>query len=103
LKLLRHRAAQGELRQAIAWYERAQPGLGEEFADAVRAAFAAIEAAPERWPVWRSEARIRYFVLSRFPYTIRGGVTIVVAVAHNSRKPDYWAKRLRAMSKHRHR
>lgn len=97
MKLLRHRAAQAELRQAVAWYEKEQ-AIGADLAAEVRQAFLAIERAPERWPAWPKKPRVRRFVLNRFPfsvfYTIREGVVVVLAVAHQRRRPGYWLNRL---------
>jgi toxin ParE1/3/4 len=102
VKLLRHRAAQTELRQAILWYER-ERGVGEDLAAEVRRAFTAIERAPERWPVWPRHARVRRYVLRRFPfsilYTVHDSVALVLAVAHDKRRPGYWLGRLSTKAK----
>ena len=103
MKLLLHRSAQTELRHAIARYESSQPMLGSDFATEVNHAFAQIARAPERWPAWKPDGRARCYVLRRFPfsivYAIRNGVVLVVAVAHQRRKPDYWTKRLTSTAK----
>lgn len=40
----------------------------------------------------------RRFVFKRFPYTliyrVRGDVIEILALAHHSRRPDYWVKRV---------
>lgn len=88
------------MREAIAWYEKKQPTLGEDLAAAIGRAFAEIERAPERWPTWQHEPDVRRFVLARFRFTVsyllHRRVPFVVAVAHTSRKPDYWIGRLEA-------
>jgi hypothetical protein len=88
--------------EAAAWYEHERPGLGVEFEQAVDAALDLLEedivpllvypGAPGR----RGAKRI---MLRRFPYDIVVRETsqelIVIAVAHQRRRPGYWSSRLR--------
>ena len=89
--------AEADLSEAVAWYEARCPGLGLEFADVVRAALQTISANPERWP--RRTQNTRQYRLQRFPYAVvyleQADAIWIVAVAHQSRKPSYWAERLR--------
>ncbi len=86
-----------EYREA-ALYSQQRFGLGEEFIQAVEAAITTISGDPERFqPVG---AGVRIFRMRRFPYyifyqhsTADDSITIY-AVAHHSRRPDYWRKRL---------
>jgi len=100
-------AALAELRQAVAWYETKRPTLGEELAAAVSHAIAEIEQAPERWPTWQHEPRVRRYVLRRFPfavvYLMRKGAPYVVAVAHTSRSARSWLGRLEPRAKRKRR
>jgi len=75
--------------------------LGDEFADVVEAAAELILEWPEAPPPYRSSRRapmIRAWHLGKFPYqlvyTVRDGEILVVAYAHESRRPGYWAHRL---------
>ena len=93
-----HPAAQRELWEAIEHYEGAVPGLGLEFLESVERATNLLAAHPEageRYRIGRIE--VRRWPLERFPfilvYDLRPGV-VVVAVAHTSRKPGYWAHRI---------
>lgn len=87
-----------EYREA-ALYSQQRFGLGEEFVQAVETAIATISRDPERFqPVG---AGIRIFRMHRFPYYLlylhsasSDSITIY-AVAHHSRRPDYWRARLR--------
>lgn len=80
--------AKAEFRNAVLWYEEERPGLGDEFARAVRKAADLIASGPERWPMKNG---LRRYVLRRFPYTIAcrfaSDVVEILAVAHHSRDP----------------
>jgi len=49
------------------------------------------------------EQEIRRFLFTRFPYSLFYGVDeetiVVIAVAHQHRKPDYWADRIDNMKR----
>ena len=87
-------AAKAEFRNAVLWYEERHPGLGDEFARAMRAAADLISSGPERWPTRHG---LRRYVLRRFPYTIAyrfaSDVVEILAVAHHSRDPAAWMDR----------
>jgi hypothetical protein len=103
VKLLVDLAARAELRRSVAWYEEQCPGLGAEFAGTVGRALTEVEDAPERWPTWRLEPRVRRYLLQRFPfaivYVIRGGDPYVVAIAHTRRSPRQWLASLESAAK----
>lgn len=92
-----------EAAAATARYEAEKIGLGRQFFEAVEAAIDLIEEGiMPLLPVsgsTRSKGAQR-LILARFPYDIvvveRSHETIVIAVAHHSRKPGYWRKRLRS-------
>lgn len=93
-------AAQAELRAVVAWYEEKRPGLGGEFFAEVERTLELIERHPGLGaPVPRvpTERGTRRLPLRRFPYAIvyreREVEIQIVAFAHNSRKPGYWAFR----------
>ena len=85
--------------EAAAWYESERPGLGREFDHAVNAAIDLLE--DEIVPLTNlpSAAGAKRLLLKRFPYDIvvreLPGEIVVVAVAHQSRRPGYWRNRLR--------
>ena len=88
------------------WYEERRPGLALEFAADVGRALDVIAEAPftwARWPGVRREMNVRRFLLSAFPfavaYFIRHDRVVVLAVAHTSRRPDYWIKRIKDPSR----
>lgn len=88
--------AQGEVDDAVAWYDGQAAGLGQEFLDeldrAVRRAVAFPMSCPE------IEPGVRRCLLARFPYGLIYGVDgetmVVVAVAHLHREPRYWVDRI---------
>jgi toxin ParE2 len=93
-----HEAAEAELTEAVAYYDAKASGLGDRLLAEVKAATLLIEQYPESSPVIDDGVRAK--VLSRFPYTVMYVVEehalYIVAVAHQSRRPGYWADRLPA-------
>ena len=91
-----HEAADAELTEAIQYYDAKAPGLGDRFLAEVKAATRRIEQFPEIAPL--IEYGVRAKVLASFPYrlmyVIDSGELFIVAVAHGSRRPGYWAGRL---------
>jgi plasmid stabilization system protein ParE len=89
--------ARRELEEAALWYESREPGLGQRFAREVARVVEHIAAHPLLWRErpggWR---RVNCPV---FPYYvaffIRGETIYIAAVAHNHRRPGYWAPRMR--------
>jgi toxin ParE1/3/4 len=91
-----HEAADSELLEAISYYNAKVDGLGNRFFAEVKFAAGYIERYPEIAPV--IEKGVRAKVLARFPYTLMYVVAeselVILAVAHHSRRPGYWANRL---------
>jgi len=88
--------AEAEMRAAIAYYNSQRAGLGDEFSTAVEQAVGAIVQSPKAFSPHGSEG-LRKFVMKRFPYYIfylelDSGIWIA-AVAHQRRRPGYWAHR----------
>ena len=90
-----HPAALAETEEAQAWYQElsliAAAGFLRELSVAVQRA----AAAPERYPAGPSATR--RVVLDRYPFTAfyrptSDGV-LIVAVAHQRRRPNYWKSR----------
>ena len=84
------------LDEAIAWYAEQAPGLGDAFLIEVLKTLRLVEQFPQAWHPLTSE--IRRCRLRRFPYCVvytqDGPDILVLAVAHQHRKPDYWKSRL---------
>ena len=84
--------AERDIQSAYDWYESQEPGLGEEFLEAVRKRLEAIRDFPESCPIIYRD--VRRAVVSRFPYLVFYVVqptrVTVLAVFHHSRSPATW-------------
>jgi toxin ParE1/3/4 len=92
MELRVHEAAKQELEEAARYYQSQRPELGQEFLAELGAAFEQILAHPKAGTPVAGGFRRR--LLRRFPYSvfyrITGSVVTIFAVAHQSRRPDYW-------------
>lgn len=90
------RPAEAELVGAAQYYDSQREGLGRSFLDAVKATEIRIQRDPQLWK-YRSKP-VRSCMVERFPYRLHyvdeKDRIVVVAVAHASRRPDYWTKRI---------
>jgi hypothetical protein len=84
-----------ELFEAARWYEGQSSGLGFEFVAGVRRALRAITENPAGWS--KLTEYTRRYRLDRFPYWVvyqeRKDCLRVIAVMHQSRRPNYWRRR----------
>lgn len=96
-KVLIAEAGEEEYAASLQWYaersEKAAARFEAEFASALEA----IEANPGRYPTC-DDGRHRYFLLKRYPFQLiyrdtDDGRWLIVAVAHTSRRPNYWSRR----------
>lgn len=82
--------------RAIAWHAVKRPGLGEQFVSAVEAAIQRALEAPETGSPHLYGTR--RMLVDRFHYDViyitREPLVVIVAVAHQRRRPGYWRKRL---------
>jgi len=96
MRLRSHPGARRDFNLAIDWYiaEAGKP-TAANFAADVEQLRSLILDNPRIGTPGRSDTRS--FVFKRFPYTliyrVRGDVLEVLALAHHSRRPGYWAKR----------
>ena len=92
MKVLFSKYARQELLDAVCYYELEYPGLGRRFKEEVRKAAVRISEYPMAWSLERGE--VRKCLLHKFPYkllySIENNHILVLAVAHQHRKPDYW-------------
>lgn len=96
-----HPEAASELREAARWYEVEQQDLGDNFMaeieDAVRNVLDWPRAAPV-FPGWNEEPVVYSKHVRVFPYRVLYYLTetsvVIVAYAHNRRKPRYWEHRV---------
>ncbi len=91
-----HPQAEIEFDHSIEFYEVRQKGLGLDLEREVISAISTIVEDPQRWPIYKFS--LRKYILNRFPFIIYyldlPGHIWIVAIAHGSRMPEYWKKRI---------
>ena len=99
MKLRFHRLAVEEIDHEVDYYESRKSGLGAELEDEIEGVLAMILEFPLAAPQWKDRSDRRVAVLPRFPFTmpyqIIGSEIVVLALAHSSRRPNYWSRRRR--------
>ncbi len=92
MRVIFTKLASQELEDAVRFYELEYSWLGRKFKEEVRKAALRIAAYPEGWSTERGN--IRKCLLHKFPYKLLYAVDenhiLIIAVAHQHRKPDYW-------------
>lgn len=91
-----HRRAAAELIESARFYDQRRAGLGDEFLSAVDAVLELIRSQPElgrRGLMGTLNLRTKRFPL-RVVYELQPDRIWIVAVAHLSRRPGYWTRRL---------
>lgn len=92
-----HPDALGDLRDAGAFYrEQAGTSLSQSFLGEVEQSINLLLQHPGLGSPWRGRGRRRY-LMKHFPYslvyTVASDEIRILAVAHHSRRPGYWAHR----------
>jgi len=91
-----HPGARAEADASFDYYRERSIGAAEAFFAELTRGLDQIEVAAERWPEYLYGTRC--YLLRRFPFVIVYRPTAeqieIVAVAHASRRPGYWASRL---------
>ena len=91
-----HLEAEAEFRGAISYYESQREGLGGEYRSEIEAAVSRIQRNPAAFSPYDARGTCRCRV-QRFPYTIHfvefEAYIWIASVAHNRRRPNYWAAR----------
>jgi plasmid stabilization system protein ParE len=90
-----HPEADAEFEEASLFYESRMAGLGRSLAAEIESTISLIREFPEAGsPVGTSHRRA---VVARFPYSVvyrqYPDFIVVVAVAHQRRRPGYWRRR----------
>ena len=96
-----HPNAEEELYRAAAAYEERRSDLGFALLAEVDRWLDVLQETPVTWPLWpdapRTNPPIRRVLLRRFPFAIAYQVhddrIVLLAIAHTSRRPFYWAER----------
>jgi len=87
-----------EYEAAAVWYDDHSPGAGDGFADAIERAELLIAETPRAWPQWSgARAGVRRYLIPGLLYSIAyevvGDEIVILAVAHQRRRPGYWFNR----------
>jgi toxin ParE1/3/4 len=91
-----HRLAAQEYRAAKHWYREHSLDASQRFCLAVDRAVDRISEVGGSLPILREP--YRYLRVPRFPYVLvfrfnEDNAVLIVAVAHTSRRPEYWRRR----------
>jgi len=90
--------AEGEMNFSAQYYNQQAPGLGFDFLEEIERSLKLIVESPERWAA--SKENIRKYNVRRFPFSIYYAYekdedkVLIIAVAHQKRKPEYWKGRI---------
>jgi plasmid stabilization system protein ParE len=94
MKIFFSKFAKKELDDAFAYYETEQLGLGFLFKNEIKSSLKRITEHPDAWSIEINE--VRKALLHRFPYKILYSIEkdciLILAIAHQHRKPDYWIR-----------
>ena len=101
MRLKLHPEAENELFEAAAWYDDQLEGLGDDLVAEMGSWLEVIAEEPGMWPRWPKSPDaippIQRVLARRFPYAIAyqtySEYVAILAFAHTSRRPFYWADR----------
>jgi hypothetical protein len=78
--------AEEEMLEAASYYQSQADGLGNDY----------LSEAPDAWPILEHDLRRR--LVRRFPFSVFYKIDpeeiVIIAVAHQRKKPGYWRKRI---------
>jgi len=90
-----HPDADSEMMAAAAYYEAQQEDLGKRFLSVVQDSLNHIQINPNLYPIVHLD--VRRCMTKTFPFNVLFRITpdqtIIMAVMHQSRHPDYWKNR----------
>jgi len=91
-----HPEVTNDIKGSYLWYEDKLQGLGDRFLNELEDGYTAIQNFPDTWANF--QYGFKRYILNKFPFSILYKVTdekiVVVAVMHNSRRPNYWLDRI---------
>ena len=92
MKFIFHPKLQQDVSNSYQWYEDRAKGLGEDLLSEIKDGYSFINEFPESCPI--VQKNYHRFILSKFPfsivYRINKNNIYVVAIMHNSRRPNSW-------------
>lgn len=91
--------AQDEIEYCLRRYESETPGLGDRLWDEILSVIDLISNYPDIGKSIRRVPSVRRFPLHHYPFVLiyrrRADHIQIVALAHTSRRPNYWRERLK--------
>lgn len=98
---IEHPEATEEQLDAVRYYHGERAGLGDDLVERFRVAVRDIVDSPDAWPPvpgWDEDPLIRSRRVGVFPYRVvyylRGDEVVILAYAHDRRRPGYWRHRI---------
>jgi plasmid stabilization system protein ParE len=102
-RLRYHAAAAEEAEQAAAWYFAERTALGLDFERELSVAVSLLRQSPipsTPYPRLPKKLGVHKITFKRFPYNLvfveRDNSLLILAIAHQARRPGYWKRRLRS-------
>ena len=96
MKVRFHPEARSEHLVAARYYEKEEAGLGSRYFAGIEQSVRRIGKSPRSFPVYKGS--FRRIHVGKFPYTLFFSIepdsVLIVAVAHQSREPEYWLDRV---------
>lgn len=96
MKYLWDEGALDDLEEATRFYFQQDPSVEIRFAECIDKAIDQVTSRPYSWPILESD--VRRFVVEIFPYSLLYSIVsdhvLILAVAHQSRHPDFWKDRI---------
>ena len=89
--------AKEDIKNASAWYNKKQKGLGKQFSQSVRKTVSFIKNNPLTFSTRYENTKTA--IIERFPYMLHYSIDdvkkiiVISAILHTSRNPDIWTKR----------
>ena len=87
--------AEAEIGEAFRWYMERSPIAADAFRAEIFEAIDGLRESADSWPL--DDDGVSRYVLRHFPYTVHYEIlderAIVLAVAHQRRRPGYWHER----------
>jgi len=89
-------AAEEEFAESALFYIEESPQAALDFEKKIDKAISLIAEAPNRYPIYESDIRVKS--VKTFPfsiyYRVRAGEIQILSIAHQSQKPRYWSERI---------
>jgi plasmid stabilization system protein ParE len=93
-----HAGARRDLKQSYSWYQKHSDRAASEFLEEVSATLDKISNTPGNFHPITKQGKARAVRMDRYPFNLiylpSATNVIIIAVAHDKRRPDYWQRRI---------